>query len=1105
MVKNKRITDLIRVSKKARLLNYELQRKHPGLKLTSDTPPHIWKILEELSSKLSSSERSNRTIHYLVIVAGLINSKLEERNFYASELATAHVEIIAEDQALKKEFIARQRINDLLQRLKDVDILIMGPKISIDKSTKKVSRSHVYSLTDTWRDQLNKLIDYLDLPVETNDAVPGDTSDQLIRDYYQRVKKKIIAYYSDYRAEGGVIIEEQGIKLRHLEKEGDWGPPVTNDRQRWTDVEIEEVRLGLERGNRFLLEGEMGLGKTTLLIKLLDRQVDRFINGEHVKLPFYVPLRELGAEQLREQKGETLLEKLLIATVKSIYGMERAPIGDWQKIIPLLVTNGGIFLLLDGLDEFTLSTGGQLLDPLDLLTSSVSAGVILSARPHQAREAAKRLGTGLLATGACKYLKLEYFTDEQVVEYLEGSISKLEGYENHEQLFKALEKHFSGRKSPEGEVSAPYYSIPLFLWSITLYFKVNNGEFPSVEDIFEEVFRVQYDWFLTKFTSKYRISKKKKILDLCRTSSEAIEFECKEKSITIRTDIFCRFLRESCSQLSLLIMHKYMEAIEQEQQAILEIPLEDYVFIIETVSQRYLPYREQFKQLLWFVLENSSEFLVAISSTARVRITQVRMLEYFCTKTLIDEPEVNQDLIGFIIGNLTLNPCRNIVSLYQDFLTSKEKEIPGKLAQEIRKLIVDHLPEDGTVLQVLYDRYFTNEPETFLTAVNTAKHRITSIDLSNKQLKQVPESFGNLSELQHLELHWNKLKTLPESFGELSNLQTLRLNYNKLTTLPESFGQLRNLETLYLFNNQLRTLPESFGELSNLQTLRLNYNELTTLPESFGNLTKLEYLDLRWNLLSTLPESFGNLSKLHHLGLHWNKLKTLPESFGKLSNLQNLNLTWNGLTTLPESFGNLTKLTYINFWGNKLTTFPESLGNLTKLERLNLMDNELVTLPELFGKLRNLQELDLYENQLKILPDSFGNLTKLQELYLGNNQLKTLPDSFGNLTKLQEVHLDENQLKTLPDSFGKLSNLQNLNLSWNKLTTLPESFGQLRNLETLYLFYNQLENLPNSFKDLSNLTYLGLKNKQLDYRSQNLVKYLENKGCIVDLRSVIYR
>ncbi|WP_161938834.1 leucine-rich repeat domain-containing protein, partial [Leptospira interrogans] len=39
-------------------------------------------------------------------------------------------------------------------------------------------------------------------------------------------------------------------------------------------------------------------------------------------------------------------------------------------------------------------------------------------------------------------------------------------------------------------------------------------------------------------------------------------------------------------------------------------------------------------------------------------------------------------------------------------------------------------------------------------------------------------------------------------FGQLKNLQELNLDANQLTTIPKEIGQLQNLQTLYLRNNQ---------------------------------------------------------------------------------------------------------------------------------------------------------------------------------------------------------------------------------------------------------------------------------------------------------------
>lgn len=110
------------------------------------------------------------------------------------------------------------------------------------------------------------------------------------------------------------------------------------------------------------------------------------------------------------------------------------------------------------------------------------------------------------------------------------------------------------------------------------------------------------------------------------------------------------------------------------------------------------------------------------------------------------------------------------------------------------------------------------------------------LDLQVMYLTELPESLGQLTQLETLKLSANQLTALPESLGELTQLQTLNLSYNRLTALPEFMGQLTKLKTLYLYENLLTELSESVGQLTQLRTLILYGNQLTALPESLGQL-----------------------------------------------------------------------------------------------------------------------------------------------------------------------------------------------------------------------------------------------------------------------------
>ena len=78
----------------------------------------------------------------------------------------------------------------------------------------------------------------------------------------------------------------------------------------------------------------------------------------------------------------------------------------------------------------------------------------------------------------------------------------------------------------------------------------------------------------------------------------------------------------------------------------------------------------------------------------------------------------------------------------------------------------------------------------------------------------------------------------------------LSLSGMGLTELPESVGQLTQLEALFLFSNQLSSLPESLRQLTQLRKLNLSHNRFSSLPEWLGQFIQLQELNLDGNPLA---------------------------------------------------------------------------------------------------------------------------------------------------------------------------------------------------------------------------------------------------------------
>ncbi|NWX55678.1 LRSM1 ligase, partial [Promerops cafer] len=81
-----------------------------------------------------------------------------------------------------------------------------------------------------------------------------------------------------------------------------------------------------------------------------------------------------------------------------------------------------------------------------------------------------------------------------------------------------------------------------------------------------------------------------------------------------------------------------------------------------------------------------------------------------------------------------------------------------------------------------------------------------------------------------LNLERNLLKSLPQSIGDLAQLQVLNVKGNRLRELPGSVSGLRSLRALDVSGNELRELPRVLAHVHTLQTLTLDASAMTYPP-----------------------------------------------------------------------------------------------------------------------------------------------------------------------------------------------------------------------------------------------------------------------------------
>ena len=234
--------------------------------------------------------------------------------------------------------------------------------------------------------------------------------------------------------------------------------------------------------------------------------------------------------------------------------------------------------------------------------------------------------------------------------------------------------------------------------------------------------------------------------------------------------------------------------------------------------------------------------------------------------------------------------------------------------------------------------------------------------LSRYQILEIPKEFCDLKLLTYLNLSNTQITCLPDSIGNLYNLQTLILSScDFLIRLPNSIGNLINLRCLDVSgNNKLEEMPSQVGKLKDLQILSnfmvgknngLNIKELREMSCLEGELcistlenavnvqdvrdaglklkNNLERLTLKRssNLIGSRNDEMENqMNVLHSLQPHSNLGKLRIESYGALA-----------FSSWVSDASLLSKMVDISLINCKKCTSLPCLGQLPSLKQLRIV------------------------------------------------------------------------------------------------------------------------------------------------------------------------
>jgi len=304
---------------------------------------------------------------------------------------------------------------------------------------------------------------------------------------------------------------------------------------------------------------------------------------------------------------------------------------------------------------------------------------------------------------------------------------------------------------------------------------------------------------------------------------------------------------------------------------------------------------------------------------------------------------------------------------------------------------------------------------------------ITRLDLSNKQIKELPDSFGLLKNLVVLNLANNKLNTLPISMKDLTSLSNLDIRRNRFEVLPDVI-QFMPLRALNASGNRL-TDASILQKCSDLRVLDLSANVLTCMNECLAVENELRTLNLSYNLLKDVTNIFSRLINLERINLNGNLLENIPNEIKAMQSLEELEISDNKIEKIDDAFYDLD-LESVDFSSNMISALH--LKHLDSLENLILDSNPLSKLE--FDKTfaPYLKELSCDSCMLDnfVLPPS----KHLNVLCYSSNSIKTISDDIGQYVELSELDIDKNSISILPDSLANLLALKTLYIDSNPLS-----------------------------------------------------------------------
>jgi len=169
--------------------------------------------------------------------------------------------------------------------------------------------------------------------------------------------------------------------------------------------------------------------------------------------------------------------------------------------------------------------------------------------------------------------------------------------------------------------------------------------------------------------------------------------------------------------------------------------------------------------------------------------------------------------------------------------------------------------------------------------MNDQPQKLEVLDLSNKNLAQLPKEITQYKNLKVLFLSQNKFTQIPAEISQLQKLEFLGMRSCQLTQIDIT-SLPKNLRWLTLTDNQIKKIPPEINQLKKLAKLLLAGNQITKIPPEIVACKKLTLLRVSANHLKESP--FNLIKQLPNLAWYADagnpfSLKKINENVPKLA------------------------------------------------------------------------------------------------------------------------------------------------------------------------------------------------------------------------------